>query len=484
MPDRDARSRRFSSDGSRRVVCRAAGGPIGGSPGSLERAGVHPKHDRRRGQALARRRATLTLPRRGTPRLHRVTPWWPSICVYLSPIALTARRPRGRCATMSGPRLRSSLRELRLKAGLQQRELAEQAGVSRQTLTALEAGDSSPSTTIALQLARVLACRVEDIFGLSEESGPLDALLVGQKDAAIPRGRSARKRVAVAAVDERWIAHLLDGESATALVEPADGILVKARGRTPPQGAVRIEPLRENESLRQNLFAAGCDPALALLSAHLGERFKTGRLHWVEAGSGAALDMLAAGEVHVAGVHLFDEETGDYNVAPVRRRLGGRAVSLVNLAVWELGLVVAAGNPRKVRGIADLARKGVRVVGRESGSGSQELFNRLAAEEGVPRKALELVGVARGHLAVAQAVASGAADAGMATRAAAGCHGLELIPLAEARFDLVMPAGAAGDARLQRLLDVLGSERFKRDLGGLAGYGTARTGRIVAEVAA
>lgn len=385
---------------------------------------------------------------------------------------------------MSGPRLRSRLRELRMKAGLQQRELAEQAGVSRQTLTMLEAGDSSPSTTIALQLARVLACRVEDIFGLSEESGPLDAVLVGQRDAATDKGRSARKRVAVAAVDDRWIAHLLDGESTTALVEPADGLLARAGGKAHARGAVRIELLRESESLRQNLFAAGCDPALALLSAHLGERFKAGRLHWVEAGSGAALDMLAAGEVHVAGAHLFDEETGDYNVAPVRRRLGGRAVVLVNLAAWEQGLVVAAGNPRKIRGIADLARKGVRVVGRESGSGAQELFNRLAAEEGVPRKALEVVGVARGHLAVAQTVASGAADVGMATRAAAGCHGLAFIPLAEARFDLVMPSGAAGDGPLQRLLDVLGSGRFKRDLGGLVGYGTARTGKVVAEVAA
>jgi molybdate-binding protein/DNA-binding XRE family transcriptional regulator len=378
---------------------------------------------------------------------------------------------------MGSPRLHSGLRERRLKAGLQQRELAERVGVSRQTLGALEAGESVPATSIALQLARALGCRVEDIFSLGEDDSPLDAVLVGD------RGDSAlRQRVAIAAVEERWVAHLLDGESATGLAAPADGLLAGARRDA--KRPVRVQPLRESQALRENLFAAGCDPALALLAGHVGERWQGSRVHWLEAGSGKALDMIAERQVHLAGLHLYDEETGEYNVAPVRRRLGGRAMVLVNLAVWEQGLVVAAGNPRKIRGVADLARRGVRVVGRENGTGSQELFNRLAAEEGVPRRAIDVVTVARGHLAVAQAVATGGADAGVATRAAAACHGLEFLPLAEARFDLAVPRPSTDDVRVQRLLDVLQSERFKRDLGGLAGYGTARTGQVVAEVAA
>jgi putative molybdopterin biosynthesis protein len=371
-------------------------------------------------------------------------------------------------------RLQSGLRERRLRAGMQQRELAERVGVSRQTLGALEAGESVPATSIALQLARVLGCRVEDIFSLGEDDSPLDAVLVGEV--------GDRQRVAVATVDERWVAHPLDGEGSHGMA-PADGLLAAARPREPKR-PVRVRPLRESAALRENLFAAGCDPALALLAAHVGERWQGSRVHWLEAGSGKALDMMAERQVHVAGLHLYDEESGDYNVAPVRRRLGGRAMVLVNLAVWEQGLVVAASNPKKIRGIADLARKGVRVVGRESGTGSQELFTRLAAEEGVPRRAVDVVTVARGHLAVAQAVAAGGADTGIATRAAAACHGLEFLPLAEARFDLAMPRQNIEDPRVQRLLDVLASERFKRDLGGLAGYGTARTGQVVAEVAA
>jgi molybdate-binding protein/DNA-binding XRE family transcriptional regulator len=375
--------------------------------------------------------------------------------------------------------LLSGLRQRRLDAGLQQRELAERVGVSRQTLGALEAGESVPATSIALQLARALGCRVEDIFSLGEDDSPIDVILV-DRDGGDP---ALRQRVAVATVDDRWVAHLLDGEGASGFVAPADGLLAPAKGRDAKR-PVPVRPLRDSAALRENLFAAGCDPALALLAGHVGERWQGSRVHWLEAGSGKALDMMADRQVHVAGLHLYDEESGDYNVAPVRRRLGGRAMVLVNLAVWEQGLVVVAGNPKRIRGIADLARKGVRVVGRESGTGSHELFSRLATEEGIPRRAVDVVTVARGHLAVAQAVAAGGADTGIATRAAAASHGLEFLPLAEARFDLAIPRQATDDARVQRLLDVLSSERFKRDLGGLAGYGTARTGQVVAEVAA
>ena len=382
---------------------------------------------------------------------------------------------------VKSPRFHSALRDLRVKSGLQQRELAERVGVSRQTLGALEAGESVPATTIALDLARVLGCRVEDIFWLGEDESPLDAILVGRPEAQVQGAPAVRKRVAIAAVDERWVANLLDGESGATFVA-ADGLLATGSRREASKGSVRVRPLKESKVLRENLFCAGCDPALALLAGHMGERWSGGRLHWVETGSGSALDMLADRQVHIAGVHLFDEESGDYNVASVRQRLGGRAMVLINLAVWEQGLVVAAGNPKKIRGIADVARKGVRLVARESGTGSQELFKRLALEEGVPRRALDVVVVANGHMALARTVAAGAADVGIATRAAAGCHGLEFLPLTEARFDLVIPRERAEDMRVRRLLDVLESPRFKRDLGSLAGYGTARTGQIVAEV--
>jgi putative molybdopterin biosynthesis protein len=376
---------------------------------------------------------------------------------------------------MSGPRMLSGLKEQRVRIGLQQRELADRVGVSRQTLSALEAGDTVPSTSLALELARTLGCRVEDLFWLSDEESVLEVTLSRCERA------DARRRVALGSVDGRWVAHLLDGEGPLGFTAPADGLLMGREGKRPDG---RVRSLRSAESLRQNVLVAGCDPALGLLASHLADRFTGARLHPIEAGSGAALELLARGEVHFAGVHLFDEESGEHNVPAVRRRFGGRAMVLVNLAVWEQGLLVAARNPRRIRGVADLARKGVRVVGREPGSGAHELLTRLTTDEGIPRRAVELVGVAHGHLAVAASVAAGAADVGVATRAVASSFGLDFIPLAEARFDLVFRHDIRTEERIARVLDVLGSPRFRRDLGGRVGYGTAQTGQIVAEVTA
>jgi molybdate-binding protein/DNA-binding XRE family transcriptional regulator len=376
-----------------------------------------------------------------------------------------------------GGRLHSGLRQRRVGAGLQQGELAARVGVSRQTVSALEAGQTVPATSLALALARVLGCRVEDLFWLGDEQSPLDARLVPG-----PRASQGGERVVLGQVTDRWVAHPMAGEGAVAWTEPADGT-VRGASRRQAAGRVRIRPLRAPGVLRQNVLVAGCDPALALLAGHLAERFPAGRLHWVPAGSTAALQMLCRGDVHLAGVHLFDADRNEHNVAAVRARCAGRAMTLVNLALWEQGLVVPPGNPRKIRGVVDLARKGVKLVGREEGTGAQELLGRLAAARGVAPGRLRVVTVVRSHQAVAAAVATGAADAGVATRAAAASHGLGFVPLAEARFDLVLPTSAAGNERVGRLLEVLGSARFRADLGSLPGYGVARTGRVVAEVA-
>jgi molybdate-binding protein/DNA-binding XRE family transcriptional regulator len=377
-------------------------------------------------------------------------------------------------------RFRSRLRELRARAGLQQRELAARVGVSRQALSAVEAGDAVPATSVALELAHILGCRVEDIFWLADDSPTIDALWLGPVEAEGSK-RSGAKRLALAAIDDRWIAHALDGDS-TVFAVPADGLLADRNTGALNRRSARVRPLRQQEALRENVLIAGCDPALALLAAHAGEHFRQGRLHWIEAGSSAALDMLSRREVHAAGLHLFDEATGEYNVATVRRTFLDQAVVLVNLAVWEQGIAVAPGNPKAIRGVPDLARKGVRVVGREAGTGADEVLGRLAAKERVPRKNFAVVAIARSHTAVAQAVAVGGADAGITTRAAAATHGVDFLPLVEARFDLALPSAAARQPRIRRLLDLLTSSRFRRDLGSIAGYGTTRTGDVVAEV--
>src|SRR4051794_15797237 len=122
-------------------------------------------------------------------------------------------------------RLESGLRRARLKSGLKQSELAERAGISRQTLSVLESGRGQPATMIALRLARVLGCRVEELFWLQDEGGELTAELAGD---AKPRD-SRPDRALVGSVAGRWVAHALTREDPLALPPPADALLVRSR---------------------------------------------------------------------------------------------------------------------------------------------------------------------------------------------------------------------------------------------------------------
>jgi molybdate-binding protein len=273
---------------------------------------------------------------------------------------------------------------------------------------------------------------------------------------------------------------LLETDEALALGTPADGIasLSKEKGRTKAQ----VRPLRDLESLHRNLLVAGCDPALGLLGRHLEERFHGPRLHWIEKASRPALEELALGRVHMAGMHLLGEGGVGENAVAVRERFGSEPMVLVTLASWEQGFVSRPG--RGYKSAADVERKGTRVIARETGAGAQELLDSLFRKAGRAFKHVVPVAVARGHRAVAQMVAMGVGDVGVATRSAAASFGLHFEPLAEARFDLVFPATLASDSRVQALLDCLSNARFRQDLGGMTGYRTARTGEALTGVQA
>lgn len=341
---------------------------------------------------------------------------------------------------------------------MSQQALAEAAALSRQSVGAIEAGRSTPAVDVALRLARALDCRVEELFG----AGDVDRLAV---EAAAP----LTGRVALAHVGGRWVAHPLDD-----LRLSADALAVPAR-----RGRLEVELVRSAAEARANLVIMGCAAALGLLADRLNARPGAGRFVWLPRASTPALVALAAGHAHLAGVHLVDDATGEANVPDVRRHTG--AVALVTLARWEAGLVAAAGNPKKIRGAADLGRRGLRLVTREPGSGARRLLDRELGRAGTGVAARQLQ--ARGHLEVASAVAIGAADVGVATRDAALAHGLHFVPLAEERYDLVIPRALADDPRIVRMLDAMTAAAFRRELAAL-GYDTRPCGERVAELAA
>ena len=372
-------------------------------------------------------------------------------------------------------RLETGLRRARLERGLKQGELAERAGISRQTLSVLESGRGQPATLIALRLARVLGCRVEELFWLRDEGGELIAEVAGPA-----RARNSADRALVGSVANRWVAYALSPEDPLALTTPADALFVRSQRSGP---MVRLRALRPLEALEANVLVGGCDPGLSVLAGRVHDRWPGQRLCWIPVSSDAALQALARGHAHVAGAHLFDEGTGEYNVPFVRRAFGGRPMVVVTFAHFEEGFAVAKGNPLRIRQPEDIARPEVRFVNREPGAGARGLLDRLLRKAKVPSSAVEgYERVLGGHLQVAQAVAMGAADAGIVARSAAIAHGLDFVPLSEERFDLVFPKEWSADVRAGRIVETLEGRAFRRELASLGGYDTRESGHLVTEL--
>lgn len=196
-------------------------------------------------------------------------------------------------------------------------------------------------------------------------------------------------------------------------------------------------------------------------------------------GSRAGLDKLAQGAAAVAAMHWLDD-SGEYNVPLVRSAMPAADVVVVEWARRAQGLVVAPGNPMKLRTVADVAAKKARIVVRQPASGSQRLLQHLASRAKVVADALLVAGKpALAETDLASAVREGKADAGIAIEAAARAHGLDFVPLATERFDLVVRRRDYFEQAMQALLAFARTPEFRERASRLGGYDVANTGRVV-----
>lgn len=244
---------------------------------------------------------------------------------------------------------------------------------------------------------------------------------------------------------------------------------------------VEAELLRSREGVERTVLAIGShDLALDVLADRFARANPGCSLASVNAGSLAGLQALARGEAHIAGSHLLDERTGEYNRSYVRKILPGRRVALFCLALREQGMVVRSGNPLGLKEPADLARAGVRLINRQRGAGTRVLLDYLLREAGVDLRAVE--GYDRTvytHLAVAAEVAGGGADAGLGILAAAKALGLDFVPVAGERYELVIPETSWNEPLVRRLLEIAGSREFREAVSRLGGYDLSANGELV-----
>ncbi len=372
-------------------------------------------------------------------------------------------------ATLSG----KALTRARMARDLTQTELARRAGISRQALGAIESGAYHPGVTIAIRLARELGTSVEALFGESngETSTVVDASWEG--DDRRVRAAAMQARVALARVRGKVIAVAQPAPHLT--LAPAAGVLQRAR-RNRADVATFLLP----DEIDSTLLIAGCDPAAAMLVDWLARRQSPIHAVALPCSSQKALRAVVDGRAHVAGVHLRDQKSGEYNLAPIRRALGDRRAMVVNFARWELGLATSPGNPLAIRGFDDLNRSGLRIVNREDGSGARSALDQALGELGIDSRRIAgyrfEVG---GHLEVAAAIAAGLADAGVTIRLGADAYGLHFIPHREERYDLMIMEQEAESTPIKAMLDALNSRRFAREISQLCAYDTAQMGQIL-----
>ncbi|MCJ7433189.1 MAG: molybdopterin biosynthesis protein, partial [Anaerolineales bacterium] len=244
---------------------------------------------------------------------------------------------------------------------------------------------------------------------------------------------------------------------------------------------VKIHLYRSKSEIEKTIFCIGShDMTLDLLAQFLAEHDR--RFASSNVGSQGGLVALRRGEAHLAGSHLLNPETGEYNISYIRQYMPNIPVKVIAWVGRTQGLLVRKGNPKGVKSLGDLANSGVQFVNRQRGAGTRVLLDyHLNAMAMSPDSIFGYTQEEYTHLGVAAAIASGRADCGLGIAAAAQALDLDFIPLFQERYDLVIPMEHARSDLLTPLFELLADPAFREVVSHLMGYDVSVMGTIILE---
>jgi putative molybdopterin biosynthesis protein len=286
--------------------------------------------------------------------------------------------------------------------------------------------------------------------------------------------------------DKKMVTPISRGAGVVMSLVRADGILTISAG-SEGIGAgeqVEVELLRKPEDILNTLvFIGSHDNILDVLANILHTTKPAIFLSSAHVGSLGGIMAIKRGDAHVAGTHLLDDETGEYNIPFIKKYLADVPLQLVNLVYREQGLLVPKGNPKNISGISDLARNDITFINRQRGAGTRILTDLQLKKSQISPESVQ--GYDREeytHMNIASAVASGLVDTGMAIRAAAQALSLDFVPVTKERYDLIVPKHLENAPQVKHLFNVIHHDQdFRRIVQGLGGYDLQDCGKVFYE---
>jgi putative molybdopterin biosynthesis protein len=264
----------------------------------------------------------------------------------------------------------------------------------------------------------------------------------------------------------------------------ADGIIrVPAESEGIAAGHdVTVELLRNAREIENTIVCIGShDNVLDVLANFLKKKHPEFSLSSAHVGSLGGLLALKRGEAHLAGTHLLDEATGEYNVGYIKKLLPEMHVVLVNLVYRTQGFIVPKGNPKAIRGFEDLAKPGIVFVNRQAGAGTRLLTDLYLKKLQIdPARVNGYYHEEYTHMGVAAAVLSGAADTGLGVLSAAQALNLDFIPVAQERYDLAVPQKFYDTPMMRALLGIIREDKeFRERIVAMGGYDVSEMGAVI-----
>ena len=244
------------------------------------------------------------------------------------------------------------------------------------------------------------------------------------------------------------------------------------------------EARHKGKKIEGALLAAGSnDPILDFLQTDLRRSYPELYLFSTNIGSVEGLKALHLGYTDIAWSHLFDPQTGEYNIPYIPAYLPGDKIVLVNLFYRDLGLIISPENPLKVKSFRDLSKRGIRFINRQKGSGTRLLIDQKLKEVGTSsQKIAGYTTEVNTHFEVGLSILSGTANVGIATVAVAKFLGLDFVPITRERFDMVLSQSTFFGKAAQAFIELLHSRDFREKVQRIGGYDPKESGRVLYSV--